>query len=277
MLTKPGIILGNLITTAGGFALASQGHFDPWLFFHTLIGLGLIIASACVFNNYMDRHADAKMTRTKNRALVKGTIGLMSAVVFALLMGIGGVVVLAVYTNLLATAVAIIGFVFYVGMYTLLKHHSTSGTLIGSIAGAVPPVVGYCAVRPQIDLGAVLLFAILFLWQMPHFYAIAIYRLKEYSAAGVPVLPVKKGILATKISILIYIVLFTIAMSLLTAFGLMGAAYLTIMLILSLIWLGLAIRGFRIQNHALWARQLFQYSLIVILAFSLLLIVFERS
>lgn len=273
MLTKPGIILGNLITTAGGFALASQRSFDPFLFLQTLLGLGLIIASACICNNYLDRHADAKMARTQNRPFVQGTISVRSALFLALLLGLLGTVVLSVYTHLLTALIAVAGFVFYVGMYTLLKHRSTSGTLIGSIAGAVPPVVGYCAVSQRLDLGAALLFAILFLWQMPHFYAIAVYRLKEYAAASIPVLPVKKGIFVTKIYIVAYIVAFTAVAPLLTVFGFTGSFYLVGMLILSFLWLGLALQGFRAESDARWARQLFQFSLVVILTFSALLLI----
>lgn len=273
MLTKPGIVLGNLITTAGGFALASQGSIDSLLFLQTLIGLGLVIASACVFNNYMDRHADAKMARTKHRALAAGTISIRNAILFALLMGIAGTIILSLYTNRLATITAILGFIFYVGMYTFLKHYKTSGVLIGSVAGAVPPVVGYVAVSRQIDLGAILLFAVLFLWQMPHFYAIAVFRLKEYAAASIPVLPVKRGAFITKIYITAYIVLFTAAISLFTVFGFTGITYLIVMLTLSFVWLGLSIQGFKAQNDALWARALFRFSLVVIMAFSVLLIV----
>jgi protoheme IX farnesyltransferase len=271
MLTKPGIILGNLITTAGGFAFASQEHFSGRLFFLTLIGLGLTIASACVFNNYMDRHADAKMARTRQRAFVQGTVSVPLALSLALLMGLLGVFLLGTYANWLAAFLGAFGFFFYVGMYTALKHRSTSGTLIGSISGAIPPVVGYAAVRDQIDLGALLLFVILFFWQMPHFYAIAIYRLKEYQAANIPVLPAKRGIFRTKVAIAIYIALFTLAASLLAVFGFKGAFYLILMLVFSLGWLALSLQGFRTKNDTKWARSLFQYSLLVILAFSSLI------
>src|SRR6266849_4768803 len=99
LLTKPGIILGNLITTAGGFALASKGHIDPWLFFAMLIGLGPVIASACVFNNYIDRISDAKMSRTQNRALARGLIAPWKALLFASFLGSFGIAALCIYTN----------------------------------------------------------------------------------------------------------------------------------------------------------------------------------
>lgn len=192
VLTKPGIILGNVITTAGGFALASRGDIDFRLFFLTLIGLSFVIASSCVFNNYIDRHVDAKMGRTKNRALATGEISIKNALIFGMLLGLIGVWILFVYTNPLTVSIALAGFLIYVFPYSFGKYRTTYGTLIGSVAGATPPLVGYCAVTNSFDLGALILFFVVVFWQMPHFYAIAIYRFKDYAKAGIPVLPVKK-------------------------------------------------------------------------------------
>jgi heme o synthase len=153
-------------------------------------------------------------------------------------------------------------------MYTLLwKRRSPFGTFIGAISGATPPVVGYCAVSDRFDLGAVLLFAILVLWQMPHFFAIGIRRSDEYAAAGIPILPVKASTQTTKLSMLLYIITFAIAAPLLTIFGYTGLAYLVITIFLSLVWLGLAIKGFWITGHendVRWARKMFFTSLIVL-------------
>ena len=146
LLTKPGIIMGNLITTGGGFALASRGDFNPWLFLTTMIGLGFVIASACVFNNAIDREHDRKMDRTKNRPLATGAISLKNAIVFAVILGILGAVTLGYFTNLLTAATAVFGVLVYVLLYSFSKYQSIHGTLVGSISGAVPPVVGYCAV-----------------------------------------------------------------------------------------------------------------------------------
>lgn len=201
MLTKPGIILGNIITTLGGFALASRGQIDFVLLLYTLLGLGLIIASAGVFNSYIDRFADAKMERTKNRPLVRGEISNQKALLFGTFLGLVGVFVLALKTNPLTVFVALSGFSIYLILYAFMKYHSFYGTLVGSLAGAVPPVVGYCAVSNTFDAGAVLIFLMLVLWQMPHFYAIAIYRQEDYAAASIPVLPIVKGMEATKIQI----------------------------------------------------------------------------
>lgn len=266
MLTKPGIIFGNLITMVGGFALGSIGVMNYMLFLATLIGLGCVIASSCVFNNYIDRNTDKKMARTENRPLVKGVISVQSALVFAVVLGLAGIFILALFTNMLTVVGSLIGFFFYVIMYSLLKYFSSHATLIGSISGAMPPVIGYCAAADRFDVGAILLFAILVLWQMPHFFAIAVYRLEDYAAASIPVLPVKRGMHNTKIQMVIYIVAFIVAALMLTVFGYVGYIYAAVAAVLGVIWLLLGIKGFKSINDKAWARQMFVFSLVVIMA-----------
>lgn len=264
LLTKPGIILGNLITVAAGFLLASHGAFDFWLFCATLFGLACVIASACVFNNYIDRAVDRKMERTKERPLAKGLVSAKNAITFAFFLGVLGFLVLFFYTNHLTAYIATLGFFVYVVIYSIWKCRTIYGTAIGSIAGGVPPVVGYCAVSQQFDLGAVILFTIMVFWQMPHFFSIAIYRLKDYATAELPVLPVKKGMLKTKQRMIIYIIGFIVACLLLTLFHYTGYVYLVISLFLGFTWLALALKGFRSKNDPLWARHMFRLSLLII-------------
>lgn len=264
LLTKPGIILGNLITVAAGFLLASHGQINIWLLAETLIGLTFIIASACVFNNYMDRQVDKKMERTKRRALVIGLISERNAIIFAILLGIAGCFTLFLYTNLLTLLIAGIGFFVYVILYTLWKCHTIYGTAIGSIAGAAPPVVGYCAVSNHFDEGAAILFLMLVLWQMPHFFAIALFHFDDYVTAEIPVLPVKKGILRTKIHMMFYILLFIPTAIMLTLFNYTGYIYLTMTLIVGFAWLTLCISGFKNNNNKIWGKQMFQLSLLMI-------------
>lgn len=266
LLTKPGIILGNLFTVATGFLLASKGKFDLWLFLATLLGLSFIMASACVFNNYIDKKVDKKMERTKNRALVTGLISARNAIAFAMCLAIIGNVILFLYTNLLTVLVANIGFFVYVVLYSLWKCRTIYGTAIGSIAGAVPPIVGYCAVSNHLDLGALILFMILILWQMPHFFAIAIHHFEDYSAAGIPALPIKKGMLRTKIHMAVYIIALIGVASMLTLFNYAGYTYLAVVTIMGLMWLGLCMKGFKSLNDRLWGQQMFRLSLVVIIA-----------
>ncbi len=266
LLTKPGIIFGNLITMIGGFALASQGAIDPILMLATLIALSCIIGSACAFNHYIDREADQKMARTRNRPLVRGDISAVSALVFATLLGVFGVVFFLLFVNPLALFFALIGFLVYVVFYSFFKYRSTHGTLVGSIAGAVPPVIGYCAVSHHVDLAAVILFAIVVTWQMPHFFAIAIYRMQDYRNASIPLLPVKKGIGRTKLEMFLYVAGFILASSLLTFFHYKSWVFLAIALPLGLSWLILAWQGFKAANDVLWARKMFFFSIIMIMA-----------
>lgn len=270
-LAKPGIIFGNAITTAGGFALASKRHIDIFLFIATLIGISLIIGASCVINNYMDRIADEKMARTKNRAFAKGTISVRNAFIYAGFLGLLGSFVLGFFTNFLSLAIALFGVFVYLVLYTVLKYRTSFGTLIGSIAGGVPPVVGYCAVSNRLDTGALLIFLILVLWQMPHFFAIAMYRIDEFASASIPVLPIKRGMHITKIHMLLYIIAFLIAAMMMTAFGFTGYLYLTVACLFGLGWLWLCIRGFKADNDKRWARKMFVYSLQVITFLSLMI------
>jgi protoheme IX farnesyltransferase len=266
LITKPGIIFGNLLTVAAGFLLASKGKIDFWLFFATLIGLTFIMASACVFNNYIDRKIDKKMERTKNRALATGLISGRNAIVFAILLAIIGNLTLFLYTNLLTVVVAAIGFFVYVVLYSLWKCRTIYGTAIGSIAGAVPPVVGYCAVSNHFDVGALIFFTMMVLWQMPHFFSIAMYHIDDYAAAEIPVLPVKKGMLRTKIHMVLYILGFILTSVMLTFFGYTGYMYLIVTASIGLAWLGLCMKGFVSDDDQLWGKRMFRLSLLLITA-----------
>ncbi|WP_097460020.1 heme o synthase [Mangrovitalea sediminis] len=272
LVTKPGIVLGNLISVAGGFFLASKGSIDPVLLLATVIGVSLVVASGCVFNNYIDRDIDQMMERTRNRVLVKGLISPRVTLLYGTVLGLAGIAVLYMATNPLAVAVVLVGFAVYVGLYSLyLKRNSVYGTLVGSLAGAAPPIVGYCAVSQRFDSGALILLLIFSLWQMPHSYAIAIFRLKDYTAASIPVLPVKKGIPATKHHIFLYILAFVVATSLLTWDGYAGVKYLVVAVAMGVYWLYMAWSGYRAADDRLWARKLFVFSIMTITVLSVMM------
>jgi len=272
-VTKPGIIFGNLISVIGGFLLASKGSIDFRLFFVSLIGVSLVVASGCVYNNVIDRDIDHKMERTKNRVLVKGLISTKVSLAYATLLGIAGFAVLYFGANPLAMWLAVMGFVVYVGVYSLyMKRNSVYGTLIGSLSGAAPPVIGYCAVTGSFDAGALILLAIFSLWQMPHSYAIAIFRFKDYQAANIPVLPVVKGISVAKNHITLYIVAFMVATLMLSLGGYAGYKYLVVAAAVSLWWLGMALSGYKSENDdRVWARKLFVFSIVAITALSVMM------
>lgn len=272
-VTKPGIIFGNLISVIGGFLLASRGSIDYPLFCVALIGVSLVVASGCVFNNVIDRDIDCKMERTRNRVLVKGLIPIKISLVYATVLGIAGLALLYFGANPLAMWLAVMGFVVYVGIYSLyMKRNSVYGTLIGSLSGAAPPVIGYCAVTGQFDAGALILLAIFSLWQMPHSYAIAIFRFNDYQKANIPVLPVVKGIAVAKNHITLYIIAFMAATLMLSIGGYAGYKYLVVAAAVSLWWLGMAISGYKTTNNDLvWARKLFVFSIVAITALSVMM------
>ena len=234
-------------------------------------GVTLIIASACVFNNYLDRGIDKKMDRTKKRALVTGEISVTAAIIYACVLGVLGFWLLAAYTNALTVVIGAIGIFSYVVLYGYYKRASVHGTLIGSISGSTSLVAGYCAVTGKFDLLALLLFLIMAAWQMPHFYAIGIYRLKDYKEAGLPILPAKRGIAATKRQILLYIVLFALTACSLTIFDYAGYLYLIVMLVVSGLWLRLALNRSTIGDDVKWGKQIFGFSLLSLLVFCLMI------
>ena len=269
-IVKPGVLYGNALTAAAGFLFASAYFkvFDIWLFIATMVGTTFVIASACALNNFLDQDIDSKMARTKTRVLVAGKVDGFKAVILSAVLGSLGLVILILFTNLLVVAVGIMGFIVYVVLYGMLsKRLSIHGTLVGSVSGAAPILAGYVAVSGVIDPAAVIVFLILFLWQMPEFYSIAIYRRKEYKAAGVPVMSVVKGVDSTKIQIFLYTFAFVIATTLLTFFGYTGYIYLIVMSGLGLYWLHLGYLGLKEGSKDAWARQMFRFSLIILLAF----------
>ncbi|GGP68698.1 heme o synthase [Shewanella saliphila] len=269
-VTKPGIIMGNLISVAGGFLLAAQGNVDLTLMFATMIGLSLVVASGCAINNCIDRDIDAKMQRTCKRVTVTGELSISSVLMFGLGIGVIGFAMLAIFTNSLAVLFAAIGYVVYVGVYSLyMKRHSVYGTLVGSFSGAVPPVVGYCAVTGQMDMGAIILLLMFSLWQMPHSYAIAIFRFDDYAAANIPVLPVAEGMAKAKLHIVLYIAVFALVSVLLPLAGYTGIAFTAVTCATSFWWLAMALKGYRQDiNLQSWARQVFGFSIITITALS---------
>lgn len=272
LLTKPGIIMGNLIAASSGFFLASRGNIDVALLVFVLLGTSLVIASGCVLNNAIDRDIDCKMNRTKNRALASGRLSVATAVVYGLLLGFLGFATLILQTNWVAVFFAALGFVVYVGLYSLrYKRSSVYGTLIGSLSGACPPVIGYVAVTNQFDIGAAILLLTFCLWQIPHSYAIAIYRFEDYRAAKIPVFPIEQGIQAARRHMIAYIIGFAIAALMLTYHGYVGNLYALIMGGCSLYWLYLAKIGYQPENERQWARKLFVFSIVIIVAFSVLI------
>lgn len=273
LITKPGIVLGNLVTFAAGFILASRHGVDPYLMLFSLAAMGLIIASACIFNNYLDRERDQKMGRTKERPFARGNVFTPVALLLALALFIGGNGIFYLMERPEALIASDIAFAIYVFCYTLWKGKTVYGTAIGSIAGAFPPVIGYLAKSRSLDMGAALLFAMMVLWQMPHFYSIALMYKEDYSRAGIPVLPLVKGLFRTKIHIALYILAFLLVTPLLTAYGYAGPLFTLGVLLFGGMWLTYALMSFNKVDLPQWDRQMFRFSLVVINVLSFLIFI----
>lgn len=267
-LIKPGIVYSNVMTAAAGYLLATKDHPRLGEFLALLFGTALIIASACVFNNYIDRGIDARMKRTKNRALANGSIKPRSAILYALVLGISGFMILSRTNGI--TLILGLGAIFsYVVLYGYAKRKSRHGTLVGTVPGAASLVAGYTAASGHLGGEALLLFLIMLSWQMAHFYAIAIFRFDDYKAAGLPVMPVVVGAKKTISYIRFYVALFLIFILALSLMGYAGKVYLIPTVLAGVYWLYKSYQ--KPQNEARWARQVFGISLINLLVFCLMI------
>ena len=245
LLTKPRIIELLLVTTVPTMFIAARGVPSPWLMAATLFGGALSAASANVLNCYLDRDIDALMRRTARRPLPAHRVDPGDALRFGLVLGVAGFVWLWAAVNLLSAVLATSAILFYVFVYTLgLKRRSTQNIVIGGAAGAVPVLVGWSAVTGRVELPALVLFAIIFYWTPPHFWALSLRFKDDYAAAGVPMLPVVRGARETSTQILYYTVLLVAVTLLLYPAGRMGALYLAAAVVLggAFIWRALELR-----------------------------------
>lgn len=282
-LVKPGIIISNSIAAFGGFWIAyisSERILTGAAFFVTMVsalaGTALVMAAGTVYNNYFDRHIDAKMERTKSRASAAGRMSPRSILAWGTLLGAAGLAILLT-VNILTALLGFAAFILYAVIYTVwFKRSSVWSTFVGSFPGAAPPIMGYCAAAGHVDMTALVLYAIMFLWQPPHFWAIGITRKEEYRAAGVPLLPVVKGNHLTKLSMIRYIILL-VPVTLLLYFyvGLdhLSPLYFISALILGFTWIYKSCQGFKTDHDVKWSKGMFAYSLLYFcLLFSVMIV-----
>lgn len=264
-VTKVGIIVSNLLTVVTGMwlaAITSINSTSVLTVLLTLLGTAFIIASGTCLNNYIDRDIDQKMQRTKKRALVEGRLHPKNVLLMGIILAILGTALL-LFVNVMTTMVALVGLLGYVGLYTLWSKRTHSiNTIVGSISGAVPPMIGWTAISGSLDVGAWILFAIVFLWQPPHFLALAMRRCEDYRAAGIPMLPVISGFHETKRQMIRYVAALIPVSLLLFFLPNVGWAYVIMALVLGLTWLGISIMGFFTKDDIRWSRIYFFYSLI---------------
>ncbi|BAZ50860.1 protoheme IX farnesyltransferase [Nostoc sp. NIES-4103] len=262
-LTKPRIIPLLLITTAGSMWIAAKGEVDPLLLLVTLIGGTLAAASAQTINCIYDRDIDYDMERTRHRPMPAGKVQPRDALIFALALAVLSFTLLAVFANLLAAVLAFSGIVFYVLVYThWLKRHSTQNIVIGGAAGAIPALVGWAAVTDTLSWAAWLIFAIVFLWTPPHFWALALMIKDDYAKVGIPMLPVIEGATAT-VKQIWYYTLVTVTATLLLVYPLhaSGVVYAAVAVSLGGLFIHKSWRLLQNPEDRTVARELFLYSI----------------
>lgn len=241
ILIKPGIVAMVLISTLAGMYIAQKGLPPYHLIIWTLAGIAMSTAGAATLNNYIDRDIDHVMLRTNSRPLPSGGIQPYRALALGLALSILSAAVLYNYVNWLSAAVSTAAIFNYVVMYTLWSKRSTPlATFIGGVGGATPPVIGYIAVRPELDLTALVLFLIIFAWQHPHFWSLALKYVDEYKAAGVMNLPVARGVGETKRQIALWATILAVV-SLFPYFtGMAGKTYLTCAAVSGVAFMGMS-------------------------------------
>lgn len=261
-LTKPRLNLLVVFTTAGGYWLGAGGYVDAGLLLHTIVGTALVAGGSAAFNQLYERDVDALMTRTRNRPLADGRVSPASAFWFGLALCALGLLQLALLVNMLSAVVAFATLVTYVLVYTPMKRVTSFSTVVGAVPGALPAVIGWAAATNTLSREAWLLFAIIFLWQMPHFLALAWLFREEYERAGFPVLPVVEpsGRSTAKQTVLYTAALLPVSLAPALT-GLAGPLYFAVALVLGVAFLVLALRFAR-DLHRRTARQLFLGSLI---------------
>ncbi|WP_338553226.1 heme o synthase [Paenibacillus sp. KS-LC4] len=261
---KFGIIKSNLIAMIAGLSMALYVHHLSFFdkighIVLALIGSALVIGAAGIFNNLYDRDIDAIMERTKNRPTVSGVVDLWSGLIMGIWIATGGLVALYI-SSPLAAYCGFLGLFLYVVPYTMwTKRRTIYNTEVGSLSGAMPPLIGWAAISPDIfHPGAMALFLLMVIWQMPHFYAIGIRRMEEYRAANIPMLPVVKGIRRTYVQMNVYLVALFLSSFMFWSFN----PYIAVAnALLSLIWLILSVDGYRRKPEEKWARSMFIFSL----------------
>jgi len=272
-LCKPKVVILMLLTAIVGMHLATPG-FVPWriLLFAT-IGIALAAASAAVINHLVDRRIDAIMSRTKRRPIATGKITPKQSMIFAFILACLAMGILVFFVNTLTAILSFITLVAYAGIYTMfLKRATPQNIVIGGIAGAAPPLLGWSAVTGHIDPNSLLLVLIIFVWTPPHFWSLAIYRHQDYAKAGIPMLPVTHGIRFTKICIVLYTILLLAITTLPFVTGMSSTIYLIGALILGLRFLYWSILLLRTEK-AITAMKTFRFSITYLMLLFLLLLI----
>ena len=272
-LCKPNVVYMMLICAFVGMLLAEQYVSSYLYLFVSLLGIALCAASAAAINQVIDRKTDASMTRTDQRPIPQGELSPMHASVFALIIGILGSMILYFFVNTLTMVLTITSLIGYAFIYTVyLKRATPQNIVIGGLAGAAPPLLGWSSITNTIDPYALLLVLIIFVWTPPHFWALAIYRKDEYAKESIPMLPVTHGVEFTKLQIVLYTIILFIVSVLPYVVLMSGIIYLVSALILSSIFMYYAVKLFVSKDNEV-AMKTFQFSIYYIFLIFLALLV----
>jgi protoheme IX farnesyltransferase len=256
---KPRIMVMALLTAAGAMSLA-PGAVPIGVALWLIAGTALIVGSANTLNMWLERDIDCLMSRTKNRALPQGRLEARSALVFGAIQGAAALPVLAM-VNMVTAALGLLALILYVGVYTPMKQRSHWAVWVGGVPGAMPALMGWTAATGRIELAGLAVFGVLFFWQVPHFHAIALYRQRDYEAAGLKTLPGTRGIAAAKTEIAVYLIV-QVAVSLaIVPLGVAGLLYLIAASVLGAFVLVQAFAGLR-AGGTKWARNVFLASIV---------------
>ena len=261
-LTKPKVVFLIVFTAMVGMLLAADGTVPIKIFVFGLLGIGLAAASGAAINHVVDEHIDRIMERTRNRPVASGELTQKKALVFALSIGVLGILLLVLFVNLLTAILTFFSLVGYALIYTMyLKRATPQNIVLGGAAGAAPPLLGWTAVTGQVETEALLLFLIIFIWPPPHFWALAIRRREEYAKADIPMLPVTHGVEFTKIQILLYTILLFIVTLMPFIIQMSGLIYLAGAIALGVGFLFYAIKLYRDKEPDVIAMKTFGYSI----------------
>ena len=264
-LCKPNVVALMVLTSLIGMLLATDQAVPMTVLIFGNLGIALCSGSAAAVNHIVDRHVDDKMARTLNRPLAQGRLKTEYAVIFALITGIIGMAILLVFTNVLTAWLTLASLVGYAFIYTMfLKHATPQNIVIGGLAGAAPPLLGWTAVTGEIHHNALLLVLIIFAWTPPHFWALAVHRKDEYAKAKIPMLPVTHGEYYTKINILLYTLLLIVVTTIPYLTGMFGWLYLVSSLLLGLGFLYWAVVMLRSKGGNSGMKT-FQYSIVYLM------------
>ncbi len=260
-LVKPSITMLAVFTTAGGLLLA-PGVLTWPLTAATLLGTALVVAAANTLNCYIERVSDQFMARTKNRPLPAGRMSPRTALWFGLLLAAVSIPALVLLVNPMTGFLAALALVSYVWIYTPMKQISPKALLVGAVPGAIPPLLGWTAMTGAVEWPGVALFAILFVWQIPHFIAITIYRQQEYDRAGIRTLISQAGWLDARNSVMAWTAILVPVSLCLVPLNVAGLLYGSVALVLGIYFMVKALEGLKTKHPTQWARSLFLYSLV---------------